>query len=161
MGKGRLEAFSDGIFAIILTIMVLELRVPAGDDLAALFPLLPVFMSYVLSYLYLAIYWNNHHHLLQAVQSVNGRVLWANQLLLFWLSLVPFVTHWMGEREFRPWPVACYGVVLLCAAPCALLPFGWMDAIHRDLYNHTGLRTRDDDQTLVVMQLNADAPKPR
>ena len=116
MDKGRLEAFSDGMFAIILTIMVLELKAPAGDDLAALRPLWPAFLSYVLSFVYVAIYWNNHHHLSQAITSVNGRILWANQLLLFCLSLVPFVTHWMGQSEFRPWPVACYGAVMLCAA---------------------------------------------
>jgi len=116
MSKGRLEAFSDGVIAILITIMVLELRVPAGADVFALRPLLPVFLSYVLSFIFLGIYWNNHHHLLQAAQLVNGSVLWANLHLLFWLSLVPFVTGWMGENEFTPWPVALYGAVLLCAA---------------------------------------------
>lgn len=111
-----MEAFSDGVIAILITIMVLELRVPAGADVFALRPLLPVFLSYVLSFVFLGIYWNNHHHLLQAAQLVNGSVLWANLHLLFWLSLVPFVTGWMGENEFTPWPVALYGAVLLCAA---------------------------------------------
>ncbi|MBD2102499.1 TMEM175 family protein [Leptolyngbya sp. FACHB-261] len=113
MGKGRLEAFSDGVMAIIITIMVLELKVPHEADLAALRPLVPVFLSYVLSFIYLGIYWNNHHHLLQAVRNVNGSVLWANLHLLFWLSLIPFVTGWTGENHFVPLPVALYGTVLL------------------------------------------------
>ena len=116
MTKGRLEAFSDGVFAIIITIMVLELRVPHGSDLAALRPLLPVFLSYTLSFIFLGIYWNNHHHLLQAIHHVNGGILWANLHLLFWLSLVPFTTGWMGEHPLAPWPVAVYGIVLLLAA---------------------------------------------
>lgn len=116
MSKGRLEAFSDGVIAILITIMVLELRVPRGDTLAALRPLVPVFVSYVLSFVYLGIYWNNHHHLLQAIQHVDGRTLWANLHLLFWLSLIPFVTAWMGENHFTAVPVALYGVVLLLAA---------------------------------------------
>ncbi len=116
MSKGRLEAFSDGVIAIIITIMVLELKVPHGAaGLAALRPLLPVFLSYVLSFVFLGIYWNNHHHLLQAVRHVNGRILWANLHLLFWLSLIPFVTGWMGENHFAAWPVALYGAVLLFA----------------------------------------------
>lgn len=116
MSKGRIEAFSDGVIAILITIMVLELKIPEGDDLAALRPLLPVFVSYVLSFIYLGIYWNNHHHLFQVVEMIDGRVLWANLHLLFWLSLVPFATAWMGENQFTAWPVALYGVVLLCAA---------------------------------------------
>ena len=116
MGKGRLEAFSDGVLAIIITIMVLELKVPHGADLPALGPLIPVFLSYVLSFIYVGIYWSNHHHLLQAVKHVNGGALWANLHLLFWLSLIPFVTGWMGENHFAAWPVAAYGVVLLFAA---------------------------------------------
>ena len=115
MSKGRLEAFSDGVLAIIITIMVLELRVPEGIDLAALRPLIPVFLSYVLSFIFIGIYWNNHHHLLQAVRRVNGPILWANLHLLFWLSLVPFVTSWLGENPFAAWPVALYGVPLLLA----------------------------------------------
>jgi uncharacterized membrane protein len=119
MGKGRLEAFSDGVIAIIITIMVLELRAPHGDAMAAqpaaLQPLIPVFISYVLSFVYVAIYWNNHHHMLHASRVVNGAILWANTHLLFWLSLVPFVTAWMGENHFAPWPVALYGFVLLMA----------------------------------------------
>jgi uncharacterized membrane protein len=118
VSKGRLEAFSDGVIAIIITIMVLELKVPRGADLAALAPLIPVFLSYVLSFVFLGIYWNNHHHLMQAVRHVNGAVLWTNLHLLFWLSLVPFVTGWMGENAFASLPVALYGMVLLLAA-CA------------------------------------------
>jgi len=116
MTKGRLEAFSDGVIAIIITIMVLELKVPHGTDPAALRPLLPVFLSYVLSYVNIGIYWTNHHHLLHAARQVDGRVLWANLLLLFWLSLVPFFTGWMGENHFASLPTALYGVVLLMAA---------------------------------------------
>ncbi|MBE9178816.1 DUF1211 domain-containing protein [Oculatella sp. LEGE 06141] len=116
MVKGRLEAFSDGVIAIIITIMVLELRAPHEAALAALRPLIPVFLSYVLSFIYLGIYWNNHHHLLQAARHVNGSVLWANLHLLFWLSLIPFVTAWMGENRFAALPVALYGTVLLCNA---------------------------------------------
>ena len=116
MVKGRLEAFSDGVIAIIITIMVLELKVPHGADWAALRPLIPVVLSYVLSFIYLGIYWNNHHHLLQAVRQVHGGVLWANLHLLFWLSLIPFVTGWMGENHFAALPVALYGTVLLFAA---------------------------------------------
>ena len=115
MGKTRLEAFSDGVIAIIITIMVLEMKVPHGDGLAALKPLIPVFVSYLLSFVYVGIYWNNHHHLLHAVRHVNGATLWANLHLLFWLSLIPFVTGWMGENHFHQLPVALYGVVLLMA----------------------------------------------
>jgi len=116
MTKNRLEAFSDGVLAIIITIMVLELKAPHGTDLAALRPLLPVFLSYVLSFVYLGIYWNNHHHMLHAAKRVTGGTLWANLHLLFWLSLIPFVTAWMGENRFAPAPVAVYGVVLLMSA---------------------------------------------
>src|SRR6185369_13685972 len=112
MSKARMEAFSDGVIAILITIMVLELRPPEGADPATLRPLLPVFLSYLLSFVFLGIYWNNHHHLLQAIKHVDGRVLWANLHLLFWLSLIPFVTAWMGENNFATWPVALYGVVL-------------------------------------------------
>jgi len=115
MGKGRLEAFSDGVVAIIITIMVLELKVPQGATLAALQPLWPVLASYVVSFVYVGIYWNNHHHLWQVVERVNGAVLWANLHLLFWLSLFPFVTSWVGGSGFAPVPLAIYGVVLLCA----------------------------------------------
>jgi uncharacterized membrane protein len=116
MGKGRLEAFSDGVIAIIITIMVLELKVPHDASLAALGPLWGVFLSYVLSFVYLGIYWNNHHHLLHTVRHVTGGILWANLHLLFWLSVVPFVTGWMGENHFAPVPTAIYGGVLLMAA---------------------------------------------
>lgn len=116
MGKGRLEAFSDGVMAIIITIMVLELKVPHEATWAALRPLIPVFLSYVLSFIYVGIYWHNHHHLLQAVRHVNGPILWANSHLLFWLSLFPFATAWMGENNFAAVPVALYGLVVLLAA---------------------------------------------
>jgi uncharacterized membrane protein len=116
MSKGRLEAFSDGVIAILITIMVLELKVPHGTDWASLRPTLPVFLTYVLSYAYLGIYWNNHHHMLHATGRINGRILWANLHLLFWLSLVPFVTGWMGENHFAPLPAAVYGAVMLAAA---------------------------------------------
>ena len=116
MSKTRLEAFSDGVVAILITILVLELKVPHGTDWAALEPLLPTFLTYVLSFVFLGIYWNNHHHLFHAVQQVSGGILWANLHLLFWLSLVPFVTGWMGENHFAPLPTAAYGAALLGAA---------------------------------------------
>ena len=115
MSKARLEAFSDGVIAILITILVLELKVPHGDDWTALRPLTPVFLTYVLSFVFLGIYWNNHHHLLHAAERINGKVLWPNLHLLFWLSLVPFVTGWMGENHFAPVPTAAYGIVLLMA----------------------------------------------
>ena len=115
MSNGRLEAFSDGVIAILITIMVLGLTPPRGADLAALRPLIPTFLSYVLSFVFIGIYWNNHHHLFQIAKHVNGQVLWANLHLLFWLSLVPFVTNWMGDNNFSTWPVALYGVVLLAS----------------------------------------------
>ena len=116
MTRGRLEAFSDGVIAILITIMVLELKVPHGTDAVALVPLLPVFLAYVLSYVYIGIYWNNHHHMLHMVSRVTGGVLWANLHLLFWLSLIPFVTAWVGENHLAALPTAAYGSVLLCAA---------------------------------------------
>lgn len=116
MGTERLEAFSDGVIAVAITIMVLELHAPHGADPAVLKPVLPVFLAYVLSFIYLGIYWSNHHHLLQAVEHVNGAVLWANLHLLFWLSLIPFTTAWAGENHFSAWPMAVYGLVLLLAA---------------------------------------------
>ncbi len=116
MRSNRIEAFSDGVLAILITIMVLEMKVPHGTDLAALRPVLPVFLSYVLSFVYLGIYWNNHHHMLHTCDRVTGGILWGNLHLLFWLSLVPFATGWMGENAFAPGPTAVYGVVLLMAA---------------------------------------------
>jgi uncharacterized membrane protein len=122
MGKNRLEAFSDGVIAILITIMVLELKVPHGDDLAALLPLWPVFLSYVLSFVYIGIYWNNHQHLMHAVHEISGGVLWANLHLLFWISLISFVTGWMGENHFATMPVAAYGFVLfMCAVAYSIL----------------------------------------
>ena len=116
MGKNRLEAFSDGVIAIIITIMVLELKVPHGEGIETLLPLIPVFLVYVLSFVYLGIYWNNHHHMLHATQTVSGPILWANLHLLFWLSLIPFATGWMGENHFAAAPAALYGAVLLMSA---------------------------------------------
>ena len=114
IGKGRLEAFSDGVIAIIITIMVLELKTPEGHELKDLIKIWPVFLNYAISFVYVGIYWNNHHHMMHIVKSVNGAVLWANLHLLFWLSIVPFVTAWMGDSHFSyPWPIACYGFVLL------------------------------------------------
>ncbi len=115
MEKGRLEAFSDGVLAIIITIMVLEMKVPHGEDLASLKPLIPVFISYILSFVYIAIYWNNHHHLMRAAQKINAKVMWANSHLLFWLSLMPFASGWMGENHFASLPTALLGVVLFMA----------------------------------------------
>ncbi|HEY8066238.1 MAG TPA: TMEM175 family protein [Methylosinus sp.] len=116
METNRLEAFSDGVLAIVITIMVLELKIPHGEDLTALFPLWPVFSSYALSFVYIGIYWNNHHHMLKASERVNGQILWANLHLLFWLSLLPFTTGWMGENHFARWPTFFYGLNLLVTA---------------------------------------------
>ncbi|WP_445635181.1 TMEM175 family protein [Nostoc sp. DSM 114161] len=138
MGKGRLEAFSDGVIAIIITIMVLEIKVPHGTDLAALRPLIPIFLSYVLSFIYIGIYWNNHHHLLQSIRHVNGRILWANLHLLFWLSLIPFVTGWMGENQFASIPAALYGTVLMLNAIAYFI-------LTRTLISHHG-----NDSTLAI-----------
>jgi uncharacterized membrane protein len=127
MEKGRLEAFSDGVIAIIITIMVLELKVPVekgSDSLEALKPLLPVFISYVISFIYVGIYWNNHHHMFQVVESVNGATLWANMNLLFWLSIMPFVTGWMGENNFTKWPTILYGInLIMCGIAYVILQF--------------------------------------
>lgn len=130
MSKGRVEAFSDGVIAIIITIMVLELRPPHEARVEALRPLIPVFLSYVLSFSFLGIYWSNHHHLLHAIQHVDGRTLWANLHLLFWLSLIPFVTAWMGENRFAAWPVALYGVVLLMASIAYFILTQTLIALH-------------------------------
>ncbi|MFW6098090.1 MAG: TMEM175 family protein [Chloroflexota bacterium] len=130
MSKSRMEAFSDGVLAIIITIMVLEMSAPARAEIAALRELIPTFLSYTLSFVFLGIYWNNHHHLLQAVKRVNGRVLWANLHLLFWLSLVPFVTAWMGRNNFASWPMALYGVVLLMAAVAYFILVRALIALH-------------------------------
>jgi uncharacterized membrane protein len=132
MGKTRLEAFSDGVIAIIITIMVLELKVPHGEDFAALAPLLPVFCADVLSFVYVGIYWNNHHHLCHAVQRVNGPVLWANLHMLFWLSLFPFTTNWMGENHLSPVPTACYGFVLFMTAVAWYILTRTLVAMHGD-----------------------------
>jgi uncharacterized membrane protein len=130
MGKERLEAFSDGVLAIIITIMVLELKVPHGGNFAVLTSVLPAFLSYVLSFIYVAIYWNNHHHMLKAAQRVNGAILWANMHLLFWLSLIPFTTGWMGENHFAAEPTALYGIVLLMAAIAYFILQGAIIAEH-------------------------------
>jgi uncharacterized membrane protein len=131
MATNRLEAFSDGVIAIIITIMVLELRVPAGAGLHALAELVPELLSYVLSFVYVGIYWNNHHHMLQTLDTTSGRILWANLHLLFWLSLIPFVTGWMGESRFAAVPLALYGVVMLCAALAYLV-------LQRTIIGHQG-----------------------
>lgn len=130
MSKSRLEAFSDGVLAIIITIMVLELSVPDEPTLEALLPIIPTFLSYILSFVFLGIYWNNHHHLLQAAETVDGRVLWANLHLLFWLSLVPFTTAWMGENNFAPLPVALYGIDLLFAGIAYFILARALVAVH-------------------------------
>ncbi len=130
MSKGRMEAFSDGVIAILITIMVLQLTVPHGPHLQDLLPLVPIFLSYVLSFTFLGIYWNNHHHLLQAIEQVDGRVLWANMHLLFWLSLFPFATAWVGENHFAALPVALYGVVLLLAAVAYFILARVLIALH-------------------------------
>jgi uncharacterized membrane protein len=132
MGKGRLEAFSDGVIAIIITIMVLELKVPHGATFNDLLPVLPVLGSYVLSFIYVGIYWNNHHHMMHVVQQISGGVLWANLHLLFWLSLTPFVTAWMGENHFQTAPVAAYGVVLLMCAIAYTILARTLTAHHRE-----------------------------
>jgi|ERR1041385_8378752 len=130
MTTQRMEAFSDGVMAIIITIMVLELRAPAEAQWQALTPLLPIFLSYILSFVFLGIYWNNHHHLLHAVDHVNGRVLWANLHLLFWLSLIPFTTAWIGENHFAPQPLAAYGVVLFFASVAYYILTRTLIALH-------------------------------
>ena len=130
MTKGRLEAFSDAVIAIIMTVMVLELAGPHQADLAALRPLIPTFLSYTMSFVFLGIYWNNHHHLLQAIKHVDGRVLWANLHLLFWLSLTPFVTGWMGRNNFAAWPVAVYGMVMVLAAIAYFILTRTLIALH-------------------------------
>ena len=138
MSKGRLEAFSDGVIAILITIMVLELTIPHGTDLAALSELTPVFLSYVLSFIFLGIYWNNHHHLLQVAKQVNGNVLWANLHLLFWLSLIPFTTGWMGENSFAQLPIALYGAVL------------WMSGLAYYILAHTLISLHGNDSLLAT-----------
>lgn len=138
MSKGRLEAFSDGVIAILITIMVLELTIPHGADLAALSELTPIFLSYVLSFVFLGIYWNNHHHLFQVAKQVNGNVLWANLHLLFWLSLVPFTTGWMGENNFAQLPIALYGVVL------------WMSGLAYYILAHTLISLHGNDSLLAT-----------
>ena len=145
MYKGRLEAFSDGVLAIIITIMVLELKVPQSPDLSALLELTPVFLSYLLSFMYLGIYWNNHHHLFQVVTHIDGKVLWANMHLLFWLSLLPFVTAWAGENHFAAAPVAAYGLVLFMAGMAYFILSKALLAVHSkesDLANALGKDTK-------------------
>ncbi|PWT92010.1 MAG: hypothetical protein C5B55_07110 [Blastocatellia bacterium] len=158
MTTARMEAFSDGVIAILITIMVLELRPPHQATPAALVPMLPVFFSYVLSFIYLGIYWTNHHHLLQAVQHVNGRVLWANLHLLFWLSLVPFVTAWMGVNSFAPFTIALYGVVLLCSAIAYFLLVKALLSLHgHDSFLATALGSDFKGKISVVMNAVAIA----
>jgi len=156
MTKGRMEAFSDGVIAIIITIMVLELSVPREAGLSALLPLIPVLLSYALSFVFLGIYWNNHHHLLQAIKHVDGRVLWANLHLLFWLSLVPFVTGWVGENRFAAWPVALYGIVLFFAAVAYFILTRTLISLHgRDSVLATALGRDFKGKVSVVIYLVA------
>jgi uncharacterized membrane protein len=151
-----MEAFSDGVIAIIITIMVLELKVPHQADLAALLPLAPVVLSYALSFVFLGIYWNNHHHLLQAIKHVDGRVLWANLHLLFWLSLIPFATGWVGENQFAAWPVALYGTVLLLAAVAYFILTRALISLHgRDSVLATALGRDFKGKVSVVIYLVA------
>ena len=158
MRKGRIEAFSDGVIAILITIMVLELRAPAGTGLGALRPLVPDLLSYLLSFVMLGIYWNNHHHLLQVVEAVDGRVLWANLHLLFWLSLIPFVTGWMGGNHFAALPVAVYGAVLLLAAIAHFILTRVLLTLHaRDSVLATALG-RDSKGTISLVVYLAAVP---
>jgi uncharacterized membrane protein len=151
MNKGRLEAFSDGVIAIIITIMVLELRIPEGSDWAALRELAPTFLSYVLSFIFLGIYWNNHHHLWQVAKKVNGPILWANLHLLFWLSLVPFVTGWMGENDFAQLPVALYGGVLWMSGLAYYILTRTMLTLHgRDSLIATALESKSKEMISLV-----------
>ncbi len=158
MHKTRLEAFSDGVMAIIITIMVLELVAPAGDRLADLQPLLPVFLSYLLSFVFLAIYWNNHHHLLQAIEYVDGRVLWANMHLLFWLTLFPFGAAWMGENHFSSLPVALYGTLLLFAAIAYYILTRVLIALHGDEFTLATAVGRDFKGKISVVIYLAAIP---
>jgi uncharacterized membrane protein len=151
MDKGRLEAFSDGVIAVIITIMVLELKVPHGADLAALRPLVPAFLSYVLSFAYVGIYWNNHHHMLQACNRVNGRILWANLYLLFWMSLVPVVTGWMGDNHNATVPVALYGAVLLMTGIAYLILSRELIALHGEKSPLALALGRDDKGKVSLM----------
>jgi uncharacterized membrane protein len=156
MSKGRMEAFSDGVLAIIITIMVLEMRPPHDARLTALSPMIPKFLSYLLSFAFLGIYWNNHHHLLQAIKEVDGRVLWANMHLLFWLSLVPFSTAWMGENNFASWPVALYGIILLFAAIAYFILAHSLIWLHgRDSAIATALGRDFKDKVSIVLYLAA------
>jgi len=158
MSPGRLEAFSDAVIAIIMTIMVLEMRGPSGSDLAALQPLVPVFLSYALSYVFLGIYWNNHHHLLQAAKQVSGGVLWANLHLLFWLSLIPFVTSWMGENSFAPVPVALYGLVLWFAGLAYNILSRTLVALHGQQSKLAGALGADPKGLLSLVIYTAAVP---
>ncbi len=153
-----MEAFSDGVLAIIITIMVLELSAPPGNTLIALRPLIPVFLSYVLSFVFVGIYWSNHHHLLQATTSVDGRVLWANLHLLFWLSLIPFATRWMGASDFAPWPVAVYGAVLLLAAVAYFLLTQALIALHGSGSTLAGALGRDVKGKISIVVYLAALP---
>lgn len=156
MNTGRLEAFSDGVIAILITIMVLELKVPQSTKITALRPLLPIFLSYTLSFVFLGIYWNNHHHLFQASEKVDGRVLWANLHLLFWLSFIPFVTGWMGENQFASLPVAAYGVVLLCASVAYFLLTRTLVDLHaKESALVTALRRDTKEKLSMILYVSA------
>jgi uncharacterized membrane protein len=158
MTKGRLEAFSDGVIAVVITIMVLELHVPAGADWAALLDIAPTFLTYVVSFVFVAIYWNNHHHLLHAVERVNGKILWANMHLLFWLSLVPFTTGWAGLHKFAPLPTAIYGVVLLmCGVAYAILTAAFIGEHGPDSPLATAVGNRFKERASTALYLAAIA----
>ena len=156
MTTGRLEAFSDGVFAVIITIMALDLKVPHGGDWAALEPLVPVFLTYVLSFVFLGIYWNNHHHMLHLTDRISGGIMWANLHLLFWLSLVPFVTGWMGENHFAPLPTAVYGIVLLCSGMSFTL-LARLIIAHQGPQSRLRAATGGDMKGLISMALYAAA----
>src|SRR5262249_24738284 len=158
MNKGRLEAFSDGVLAVIITIMVLEMKSPPGTSLVALKPVIPVLLTYVLSFVYIAIYWNNHHHLLHATQRVDGATLWANLHLLFWLSLVPFTTAWMGENHFDSWPVAVYGIVLLLAGIAYFILTRALITLHRQGSTLAASIGRDKKGKLSIVIYAAGIP---
>ena len=151
MGKGRLEAFSDGVIAIIITIMVLELKVPHGDSVEALLPLFPVFLSYVLSFIYVGIYWNNHHHLVHLVSRITGGALWGNLHLLFWMSLIPFVTGWMGENHFSSVPVACYGFVLFMSSVAYMILTRCLETHNEALKEALGSDRKGKISTLLYL----------
>jgi TMEM175 potassium channel family protein len=158
MSKGRMEAFSDGVLAVVITIMVLEMKTPHGTGLADLRPVIPVLLSYVLSFIYVGIYWNNHHHLLHATQRVNGATLWANLHLLFWLSLIPFATAWVGENHRDPWPMAVYGIVLFLAGIAYFILTKVLIRLHGDSSTLATSLGRDRKSKISILIYAASIP---